>query len=203
VNCGALPGTLVEAELFGAKKGAFSGAVADRPGLVRTADQGTLFLDEIGELGAPAQAALLRVIQEREVVPVGATRPMAVDFRLITATHRDLPAMVDAGTFRADLLARITGFVATLLPLRERREDLGLLIGALLARLAPGGSPAFSLEAMRHGPPWLAAQRSRARAGARGGGGARGRHHRAGSSPGSAACDRGHCHSARGGRRRR
>ena len=135
VNCAALPATLVESELFGVRKGAFSGATEDRPGLVRSADGGTLFLDEIGELRLPAQAALLRVLQEREVVPVGGTRPVGVDLRLIAATHRDLDAMVEEGSFRADLRSRIAGYTLTLPPLRQRREDLGLLIAALVRKL--------------------------------------------------------------------
>jgi sigma-54 dependent transcriptional regulator, acetoin dehydrogenase operon transcriptional activator AcoR len=135
VNCGALPDTLIEAELYGHKKGAFSGAVADRDGLVRAADRGTLFLDEIGDLPLGAQAALLRVLQEREVVPVGATAAIPVDFRVVAATHRDLPGMVARGTFREDLYARLAGFTMRLPPLRARRQDLGLLIAVLLDRL--------------------------------------------------------------------
>jgi transcriptional regulator of acetoin/glycerol metabolism len=136
VNCGALPDTLIESELFGHRKGAFSGAVDDSPGLIRAADGGTLLLDEIGDLPLASQAAFLRVLQEREVVPVGSTRPIKVDVRLISATHRDLDERVRAGAFRADLLARIGGFHLELPALRERREDLGILIGALLVRLA-------------------------------------------------------------------
>jgi transcriptional regulator of acetoin/glycerol metabolism len=134
VNCGALPDTLIESELFGCKKGAFSGATQDRIGLVRSADGGTLFLDEIGDLPAPSQAALLRVLQEREVLPVGGDRPVPVDLRVVAATHRDLAALVEAGSFRADLLARLGGFKVALPPLRERREDLGLLIAAIFRR---------------------------------------------------------------------
>ncbi|WP_437571577.1 sigma 54-interacting transcriptional regulator [Sorangium sp. So ce542] len=137
VNCGALPRELVEGELFGHRRGAFSGAVEDRPGLVRSADRGTLFLDEIGDLPAAAQAALLRVLQEQEVRPVGATRPVRVDLRVIAATHRPLQRMSALGEFRADLLARLSGYVAALPPLRQRREDLGLMLGALLERAAP------------------------------------------------------------------
>ncbi len=137
VNCGALPQTLVEAELFGAKKGAFSGAIADREGLVRSADGGTLLLDEIGDLPLSSQAALLRVLQEREVMPVGGTRPVPVDVRVLAATHRDLGGLVAAGTFREDLLARLSGFELRLPPLRDRLEDLGLLVRDLLLRLAP------------------------------------------------------------------
>jgi transcriptional regulator with GAF, ATPase, and Fis domain len=149
VNCGALPATLVEAELFGVRRGAFSGATEDRPGLVREADGGTLFLDEIGDLPLPAQAALLRVLQEREVRAVGDTRGVTVDFRLVTATLHDLEARVRAGAFRADLLARIGGFHIELPALRDRRVDLGLLVGALLSRLAPGRTVRFSLDAVR------------------------------------------------------
>ncbi|MCA9675707.1 MAG: sigma 54-interacting transcriptional regulator, partial [Myxococcales bacterium] len=137
VNCGALPAGLVEAELFGIRKGAYSGAVADRPGLFRAADGGTLLLDEIGDLELASQAALLRVLQEREVRAVGDTRSVPIDVRVVAATHHDLAAAVAAGTFRADLYARLSGFVAELPPLRERREDLGLLLADLLRRLAP------------------------------------------------------------------
>jgi sigma54-dependent transcription regulator len=134
VNCGALPGTLVESALFGHRRGAFSGAIEDRPGLVRSAERGTLFLDEIGELAPAAQVALLRVLQEHEVVPVGETRPLKVDVRLISATHRPIDAIVEAGSFRADLLGRISGLTVRLPGLAARREDLGLLVRALLRR---------------------------------------------------------------------
>lgn len=144
VNCGALPATLVEGELFGHRKGAFSGATEDRPGLVRAADRGTLLLDEIGDLPPSAQAALLRVLQEREVLPVGGTRPIAVDLRVVAATHRPLEKMVEEGRFRADLHARLCGYRMTLWPLRARREDLGLLVGSLLSRV---GAPSARLSA--------------------------------------------------------
>jgi len=137
VNCGALPDTLVQSELFGYRKGAFSGASEDRPGLIRSSDGGTLFLDEIGELPLPAQASLLRVLLESEVLPVGGTRPLAVDLRVVAATNRDLGQMVRGGTFRSDLLARLSGLRLKLPPLRERREDLGLLVVELLRRLVP------------------------------------------------------------------
>jgi transcriptional regulator with PAS, ATPase and Fis domain len=151
INCGALPDTLVESELFGYRKGAFSGATEDRLGLLRSGDRGTVFLDEIGDLPLPAQAAFLRALQEQEVVPVGGTKPVPVDFRLCAATHRDLDRMVDRGEFRGDLLARISGFTITLPPLRERREDLGLIAGTLLRRLHPdrAESVSFSCEAAR------------------------------------------------------
>jgi transcriptional regulator of acetoin/glycerol metabolism len=151
VNCAGLPQSLAESELFGYRKGAFSGATEDRLGLIRSADAGTLFLDEIGDLPLPTQGLLLRALQEYEVTPVGGTRPVQVDFRLIAATHRDLEAMANAGTFRADLLARIQGFTLRLPPLRERREDLGHLIASLLQRHAGerAGSIRFSLAAAR------------------------------------------------------
>jgi transcriptional regulator of acetoin/glycerol metabolism len=130
VNCGALPATLLEAQLFGHVRGAFSGALGDAPGLVRSADGGTLFLDEIGDLPAVAQAALLRVLQEHEVLPVGAVRPVKLDLRIVAATHRPLEALVARGEFRGDLYARLAGFCFTLPALRERREDLGLMLAA-------------------------------------------------------------------------
>jgi transcriptional regulator with AAA-type ATPase domain len=149
VNCGALPDTLVESQLFGHMKGAFSGAVRDEPGFVRSSDKGTLFLDEIGDLPKLSQAALLRVLQEKEVTPVGSTKPVKVDLRVIAATHR----RVDAGkteqapdSFRADLYARLAGYVHELPPVRDRKEDLGLLIGALLAKIAPGSPLKLSTE---------------------------------------------------------
>ncbi len=146
VNCGAISRTLVESELFGHRKGSFSGADEDRPGLVRSADKGTLFLDEIGDLPPPAQAALLRVLQESEVLAVGATRPVKVDVRVLAATHQDLEKLVAAGEFRADLLARLTGFTVRMPPLRWRREDLGLLIGVLLRRIVPGRAAQVQLS---------------------------------------------------------
>jgi DNA-binding NtrC family response regulator len=137
VNCGAIPANLLEAQLFGHKKGAFSGATADAPGLIRAAQDGTLFLDEIAELSEPSQVALLRALQEKEVLPVGCTEPVSVDVRFLAATHQDLPARIAAGRFREDLYARISGFIVELPPLRERMEDLGLLIRSMVQRLAP------------------------------------------------------------------
>jgi len=133
VNCAALPASLVESELFGHKKGAFSGAIGDAPGLVVASSGGTLFLDEIGDLPAAAQAALLRVLEEHEVRPVGATTVTRVDLRVVAATHRDLAAMIEDEAFREDLLARLAGFELELPPLAERRVDLG----AMLAEIAP------------------------------------------------------------------
>jgi transcriptional regulator of acetoin/glycerol metabolism len=136
VNCGALPPTLVESTLFGHKRGAFSGATEDSPGFVRASDGGTLLLDEIGDLPLASQTALLRVLQESEVTPVGGSRPVRVDLRVLAATHRDLEAMVTGGTFRSDLWARLSGHVHALAPLRDRREDMGLLIRSILDHLA-------------------------------------------------------------------
>ncbi|MDP2275682.1 MAG: sigma 54-interacting transcriptional regulator [Archangium sp.] len=137
VNCGALPDELVESELFGHRKGAFSGALEDRPGLLRTAHGGTLLLDEVGDLPLDAQPVLLRVLQERAVMPVGGSKPLPVDLRVISATHRTLERLCEQGLFRDDLRARLTGYRLELPSLVSRREDLGLLIGALLQRLAP------------------------------------------------------------------
>jgi transcriptional regulator with AAA-type ATPase domain len=149
VNCGALPENLVESELFGYKKGAFSGAQADHDGLVRAADGGTLFLDEIGDLPSSSQAALLRVLQEKEVMPVGGTRAVPIDLRVVAATHRDLDDMVAEGGFRHDLFARLAGFRIAVPPIAERRVDLGLLVGALHARLFTADHPGFDIDAAR------------------------------------------------------
>lgn len=146
VNCGGMPAALVAAQLFGHQKGAFTGASESREGYLRAAHGGTLFLDEVGELPLEAQPMLLRVLQEREVTPVGATRALPLDVQLVTATHRDLRAAARRGQFRADLLARLSGFTLVLPPLRERKEDLGLIVGRLLARLGAADC-AFSLEA--------------------------------------------------------
>jgi DNA-binding NtrC family response regulator len=137
INCGALPRNLIESELFGHKRGAFSGAHADRDGLVRGAHGGTLFLDEIAELPEESQVALLRVLQEGEVRPVGAGDAVKVDIRVVAATHQDLPARITSGRFRQDLYARLAGFEMELPALRDRREDLGTLIAAILPRVAP------------------------------------------------------------------
>ncbi len=149
VNCGALPDNLVESELFGYKKGAFSGAQSDHDGLVRAANGGTLFLDEIGDLPPASQAALLRVLQEREVMPVGGTRAVEIDLRVVAATHRDLDDMVAEGSFRHDLFARLAGFRVAVPPLNERRTDLGLLIGVLHERLFAADHPGFDIDAAR------------------------------------------------------
>jgi sigma-54 dependent transcriptional regulator, acetoin dehydrogenase operon transcriptional activator AcoR len=136
VNCGAIPATLVESQLFGHVKGAFSGAVRDELGFVRAADGGTLFLDEIADLPKQSQAALLRVLQEGEVIPVGTTQPLKVCLRVIAATHQPLEELVERGDFRHDLFARLAGCVILLPALRARRDDLGVLIAAILPKIA-------------------------------------------------------------------
>ncbi len=138
VNCGAIPADLASSELFGHAKGAFTGATADKLGFIRSADRGTLFLDEFGELPAEQQVVLLRVLQERAVVPLGTSTPRKVDFRLVVATNRDISGALASRQFREDLWARASGFVVRLPPLRERREDLGLILGSLLVH---HGSP--------------------------------------------------------------
>ncbi|HKE16963.1 MAG TPA: sigma 54-interacting transcriptional regulator [Kofleriaceae bacterium] len=158
VNCGALPRTLVESELFGYRRGAFSGAREDRPGLARKADGGTLFLDEVAELPEESQVALLRLLQEGEVRPVGSSELVRVDVRVIAATHQDIAARVDEGRFRRDLYARLAGYEMRVPPLRERREDIGSLIAALLCRLDRGGGelslhPRAAAALFAHGYP--------------------------------------------------
>jgi DNA-binding NtrC family response regulator len=160
VNCAALPGTIVESLLFGHRKGAFSGASSDEPGLVRAAHGGTLFLDEIGDLSLATQAVLLRVLQEREVLSLGATRAEKVDVRFVAATHRPVKELVATGAFRADLHARIAQFSCALPPLRDRMEDLGVLVAALLPRVAGDRAAglSFGAEAARRliDHPWPA-----------------------------------------------
>jgi len=149
VNCGALPEQLAESELFGVRRGAYTGAVEDRPGLIRASSGGTLLLDEVGELPAALQVKLLRVLQESEVQPVGAAQPIRVVLRVVTATHRDLSTLVEEGTFRSDLFARLTGLEAELPPLRDRRADLGLLVPTLLRRAGAPAGVHLSREAAR------------------------------------------------------
>ncbi|MSP17698.1 MAG: sigma-54-dependent Fis family transcriptional regulator [Myxococcales bacterium] len=133
VNCASIPEALVEAELFGHTRGAFTGAVAARDGRVIAADKGTLFLDEIGDLSLAAQAKLLRVLQDRNVTPVGADRHISVDVRVVAATHRNLEAMVEAGTFRADLYYRLAVLQLELPPLRARERDVLTIARHLIA----------------------------------------------------------------------
>ena len=158
VNCAAIPENLLEAEFFGARKGSYTGASQDREGYFQAARGGTLFLDEIGDLPLAMQSKLLRAIQERSVRPLGSTQEDAVDARIVSATHRDLAADVQAGRFRQDLYYRLNVIELLIPPLRERREDLPALCAALLARIAqdsgsrpPPLSPQ-ALELLAHHP---------------------------------------------------
>jgi two-component system response regulator PilR (NtrC family) len=136
VNCGAIPSELMESEFFGHKKGSFTGAHADKPGLFQGAEGGTLFLDEVAELPLSMQVKLLRAIQEKSIRPVGANTEIAVDVRILSATHKKLAALVDEGRFRHDLYYRINVIELPVPPLRERREDVPLLSDYILTRLA-------------------------------------------------------------------
>ena len=136
INCGALPENLLESELFGHVKGSFTGAVRDKQGLFAAARGGSFFPDEVGEMPASLQVKLLRVLQEREAIPVGATEPIPVDVRIIAATNRELEEEIRRGNFRSDLFYRLNVIAINLPPLRERRDDLLLLIEALLQNLA-------------------------------------------------------------------
>jgi transcriptional regulator with PAS, ATPase and Fis domain len=147
VNCAALPETLLESELFGHEKGAFTGATAKKDGRFLLAHQGTFFLDEIGELQLTTQAKILRVLQSREFEPLGSTRALKVDVRIIAATNRHLETMVQQGTFRDDLYYRLHVFPITLPPLRDRQEDLPLLADFFLKRFGEKyHSPAKTLS---------------------------------------------------------
>ena len=134
LNCSAIPETLIESELFGHSRGAFTGAVSAKAGSVERANGGTLFLDEIGDLSLPAQAKLLRVIQEREIQRLGETAVRKVDVRFVFATHKDLMKMVQSGEYREDLYYRIRGYVLDVAPLRDRKEDIPLLANHFLAK---------------------------------------------------------------------
>lgn len=148
VNCGAIPSELIDSELFGHERGAFTGATASRRGWFERADKGTLLLDEIGELPLPAQVRLLRVLQEGVFERVGGERSIRVDVRIVAATHRDLPTMVREGRFREDLWYRITGFPVLLPPLRDRRED----IPALARHFAERAARRFGLRPLALSP---------------------------------------------------
>ena len=150
VNCGAIPHDLMESEFFGHRKGSFTGAVADKIGLFQAADQGTLFLDEIAELPQHMQVKLLRVIQEKTMRPIGATRETRVDVRILSATHKNLSRLVEEGRFRQDLFYRVNVIELQIPPLRDRREDLPLLIDYILGKLSEGSGtplPALADEA--------------------------------------------------------
>ena len=136
VNCGAIPSELMESELFGHKKGSFTGAVADKQGLIQSAESGTLFLDEIADLPLHMQVKLLRVIQEKSVRPIGESREAPTDVRILSATHKNLSAMVAEGKFREDLFYRVNVIEIRVPPLRERLEDIPELVDSLLAKLS-------------------------------------------------------------------
>ena len=148
VNCGAIPGELMESEFFGHKKGSFTGAIADKDGLFQAAQGGTLFLDEVAELPLHMQVKLLRVIQEKAIRAVGAQRETPVDVRILSATHRNLGEMVRAGRFREDLYYRINVIELRVPPLRDRPEDLPLLAEHILARLGGKAPARLAPEAM-------------------------------------------------------
>jgi len=154
-NCSALNDNLLESEIFGHKRGAFTGAIADKPGLFDMADGGTFFLDEIGDMSPALQVKLLRVLQDGTFLPVGGTSVHQVDVRVICATNRDLKRMVEDGSFREDLYYRINVISVTVPPLRDRRSDIPLLVEYFLAksvgtRPGPGGTKILSKEAMNH-----------------------------------------------------
>ncbi len=160
MNCAAIPKDLIASELFGHEKGAFTGAVQRRIGRFEQAEGGTIFLDEIGELPAETQVALLRVLQEREFERVGGTCSIRANVRVITATHRDLPAAVADGSFRSDLFYRINVFPVKMPPLRERREDIRLLVEYFIDRFA--SKMGKHVERIK-GRPWTGCSRIPAR----------------------------------------
>lgn len=152
INCGALPEQLLESELFGHARGAFTGAVSNREGLFRAAEGGTLFLDEIGDMPVALQVKLLRVLQERKVRPLGSNRDIEINVRIISATHRDLPKAMARGEFREDLFYRLNVVNLKIPPLSERTEDIPLLANHLLRQSADRHKPfvrAFSSDAMK------------------------------------------------------
>jgi two-component system response regulator HydG len=151
INCGALPESLLESELFGHTKGSFTGAVRDKQGLFVAAKGGTFFLDEVGEMSPATQVKLLRALQEREVIPVGATEPVAIDVRIIAATNRDLDEEIRRGTFRSDLFYRLNVITLHLPALRERADDVPVLAAHFLERFATSRGatpPKLSAEAL-------------------------------------------------------
>lgn len=149
VNCGAIPENLMEAEFFGYRRGAFTGASEERQGFFHAAHRGTLFLDEVAELPLAMQVKLLRAIQERRVRKLGAQREDVIDVRILSATHQNLASLVEHGRFRQDLYFRLQVIALALPPLRARREDISLLCDAILTRLVPPtGKPAITAAAM-------------------------------------------------------
>jgi formate hydrogenlyase transcriptional activator len=136
LNCAAIPSGLLESELFGHEKGAFTGALMQKKGRFELADRGTLFLDEIGDISMELQPKLLRALQEHELKRLGSTRTIQVNVRIIAATHRDIPAMIRAGKFREDLFYRLNVFPIEIPPLRERREDIPLLANYFVSKLS-------------------------------------------------------------------
>jgi transcriptional regulator with PAS, ATPase and Fis domain len=148
INCAALSESLLESELFGHEKGAFTGAVQAKAGLFETAPGGTVFLDEIGELPLTAQPRLLRAIETRQVFRIGGVRPREIDVRFIVATNRELETDVSLGTFRRDLFFRVNGMTLTIPPLRERPRDIPILARAFVAQLTRGRAPEISEAAM-------------------------------------------------------
>jgi DNA-binding NtrC family response regulator len=149
VDCGSLVPTLIESELFGYEKGAFTGALRSKQGLLQSADTGTIFLDEVGELPLEMQAKILRFLQEKEVRPVGSNQKVKVDVRIMAATNRDLETEYKKGTFRKDLYFRLNVVTIHLPPLRERRSDIPILANWFLERLAPGRDASVSSAAMK------------------------------------------------------
>jgi DNA-binding NtrC family response regulator len=149
INCGALPKDLLESNLFGHMRGSFTGAIKDQQGLFTVSENGTFFLDEVGEMAPATQVKLLRALQEREIIPVGGTKPIKINVRLIAATNADLEKEVAEGRFRTDLFYRLNVIPLSLPPLRIRRDDIPLLVDHFLERLSPGAPKEVDAEAMK------------------------------------------------------